>query len=89
MLFTLPELERAAIYAQAFQGSPRREQPYRGATGRETAVRPVHCAATGIYPEGAGSRLRSNRPRFRQTMPDHQVRHPSLRRRTGVSRFRD
>ena len=66
MLFTLPERERAAIYAQAFQGPPRRERLYRGATVRETAVRPIHCAAAGIYAEGAGSRLRSNQPRLRQ-----------------------
>ena len=67
MLFTLPERERAAMYAQAFQGPPRRERLYQGATGRETAARPDRDVATdGIHAEGPGSRLRSNRPRLRQ-----------------------
>lgn len=75
MLFTLPERERAAIYAQAYQKPPRRERIYQGATAREAVVRPVHCAADGIYAEGAGSRLRSNRLRSRQAIADSQVRH--------------
>ena len=75
MLFLPEEQMGTEIYAQASQRPSRRERLYQGATGRETAARPIHCAAAGIYAEGAGSRLRSNQPRFRRTMADTQVRH--------------